>query len=1127
MCRICDSWRDPDEQGSGTGHTTPAVAAVSSALHPQSGEQNGPHPAPSTGDADSHATTESLHPTGATAAEGSRSTAANFGDLTGVTAFRIRPGTVNRITDGDDHFRFTLTRTRSIFVSLLDLGANADLYLEDANGRTLARSTNDGTRFEVLLRTLSAGTYFIRVNANDSGHIDYRLWYVTHTQFSLGDLTGLTESRTRTGEVNTSDHEGDVFRFNVTRARTLWFDLTNLTRGGGDADIKVHDASGRLVWYSVFDGTVVDQIARTFQPGTYYLRVDADQKFEGTVRYRLRYGTDSGNGRTRASAFNLGDLTDLAVYRGRGETVGQSGNNRDFFRFTLSSARTIHFQIAGLTGNADLYLEDANGRTLASSTNGDTNFELLLRPLAAGTYYIRVDANDNKPVDYQLSYVTGTLQDLGDLTRLTNERSRTGTLSWHSKEGDAFRFRLTEVQTVYFNLRNLSAGTDADLGLFDSSGRRIGYSRYDGAAVDEISRTLQPGTYYVVADADSDGSIGYELRYGTQGGDGRTRGSAHDLHDLTNVTSFFGRSDVVTNRNYYRFTLTRARAVYFEATNLSANADLYLEDASGRTIASSTREGSSTDFVLRTLGAGTYFVRVDATGSGTIGYRLNYVAGQTHDLGNLAGLTSPRAWTGTVNRSSNERTAFRFSVSEARWVAFQLRNLNASADADLGLWNATGNLIASSRRDGADHDGIIRWLAPGTYYVHVDADSGGLIRYQLRYGIGRGDGRTRATAYDQGDITDLTAGRTFPGTVNRSNNDDDYFRFTLIARRTARIELQGLSADANLFLLNASGGRIASSQRSGTEAETIVRTLNAGTYFIQVDANASGTINYQLRYRTSMVGGTPAGGATREAAFSIGNLTGARSYRTNSGTVNHTRLGTVYRRFTLTSWRTMRFALRSLTRNADLYLEDEFGRVLQGSSRSGRAEETIVRELGPGTYYVRINARDSGDVGYQLRYRREPDPARGWTHQTAWYIGNLTDVAEYRTKIGKVNQRFDDADVRRFRLTETRTLRFELRNLTADADLYLEDANGQVVGRSVRSGTSTETVVRELGPGTWYVRVDANASGSIGYELRYRAEDAASRSAQSLWRDDAMAAAPAPGLEVRRHLASAGGMLSA
>ena len=653
--------------------------------------------------------------------------AIDFGDLTNATAFRMRSDTANRTTDSRDYFRFTLTRTRSIVVFLSDLSANADLYLEDANGRVLSRSTNSGTNFESLLRTLEAGTYFIRVDANDSGTIDYRLSYVTHTQYNLGNLTELTSTRTRTGTLNPDSHEGDVFRFNVTTARTIWFELQNLT-AGEDADLRLYNSSGNLIWYSTFDGAVVDQIARRLQPGTYHIRVDADS--DAPIRYRLRYGTESGDGRTRATAFNLRDITNETVFRARGDTVGQANNNEDYFRFTLTRERAVHIVLAGLTGNANLHLEDANGRTLARSTNDGTNLELLLRTLSAGTYYIRVDANDSSAIDYRLSYASHTQYGLGNLTGLTNERTRSGTLNWHSHEGDVYRFNVTRARTVRFNLRNLTAGADADLGLYGSSGTRIAYSRFDGAVDDEIIRRLQPGTYYIAvdADSDSDGPIRYQLRYGTESGDGRTRATAYDLRDLTNVTVFRRRDGAVADQHYYRFTLSRERAVYVELDNLSANADLYLEAADGRILSRSTNGGTNFELLLRTLSAGTYYIRVDTDGSSAIDYRLYYVSHTQYDLGNLTGLTNDRAWAGTLNRSSNEGDVFRFNLTRGQFVGIQLRNLTASGDADLRLIGASGNQIAFSRRDGAAYDEIVRRLDPGTYYIRVDSDSNGPIR---------------------------------------------------------------------------------------------------------------------------------------------------------------------------------------------------------------------------------------------------------------------------------------------------------------------------------------------------------------------------------------------------------------
>ena len=69
------------------------------------------------------------------------------------------------------------------------------------------------------------------------------------------------------------------------------------------------------------------------------------------------------------------------------------------------------------------------------------------------------------------------------------------------------------------------------------------------------------------------------------------------------------------------------------------------------------------------------------------------------------------------------------------------------------------------------------------------------------------------------------------------------------------------------------------------------------------------------------------------------------------------------------------------------------------------------------------------------------------------------------------------------------------------------------------------------GPGTYYITVNAyhirDKDDTMRYHLRYLTKTATGPPRQSLWRDDAVAAGPASRLDEKRHLANAGGMLSA
>ncbi|TBR60471.1 peptidase [Westiellopsis prolifica IICB1] len=63
---------------------------------------------------------------------------------------------------------------------------------------------------------------------------------------------------------------------------------------------------------------------------------------------------------------------------------------------------------------------------------------------------------------------------------------------------------------------------------------------------------------------------------------------------------------------------------------------------------------------------------------------------------------------------------------------------------------------------------------------------------------------------------------------------NDYYSFNLSNRSSLNLVVDGLSADANLQLLNSSGSVISASYNSKKKAESISTTLEAGSYYIRV-----------------------------------------------------------------------------------------------------------------------------------------------------------------------------------------------------------------------------------------------------------------------------------------------------
>ena len=327
------------------------------------------------------------------------------------------------------------------------------------------------------------------------------------------------------------------------------------------------------------------------------------------------------DGRTRARAIQLGNLTHLAAARVTPQgTVNRASNPRDFYHFVLTRTGRMRFELRHLTANANLLLLDTSGRTVATGrVRTGTGVDWIVRWLRPGTYYVRVNAVAAGTIGYVLRYhnedgrTRARAIPLGNLTNLPASRTAPrGTVNRAGNPHDFYRFNLTRSGRIRLELRNLTA--NADLSLFDRSGRRIATGTVrTGTGVDRIVRWLRPGTYYVRVNAVAAGTIGYVLRYHNE--DGRTRARAIPLGNLANLpasrTAPRGTVNGASNpHDFYRFNLTRSGRIRFELHDLTANADLSLFDRSGRRIATGTvRTGTGVDWLVRWLRPGTYYVR--------------------------------------------------------------------------------------------------------------------------------------------------------------------------------------------------------------------------------------------------------------------------------------------------------------------------------------------------------------------------------------------------------------------------------------------------------------------------------------------------------------------------------------
>ena len=126
-------------------------------------------------------------------------------------------------------------------------------------------------------------------------------------------------------------------------------------------------------------------------------------------------------GPARAAAEDLGDITELAAPRFPLGTLDGGGDTVAWYRFTLSEAREVVLGLRRQDADADLVLEDAAGNVLHSSERSGTANEWLRETLLAGTYYVRVEAQEAGANAYVFRYGVGDA-DPAEVTRLEAEQ---------------------------------------------------------------------------------------------------------------------------------------------------------------------------------------------------------------------------------------------------------------------------------------------------------------------------------------------------------------------------------------------------------------------------------------------------------------------------------------------------------------------------------------------------------------------------------------------------------------------------------------------------------------------------------------------------------------------------------
>ena len=327
---------------------------------------------------------------------------------------------------------------------------------------------------------------------------------------------------------------------------------------------------------------------------------------------------------------------------------------------------------------------------------------------------------------------------------------------------------------------------------------------------------------------------------------GNTLATARAVGTLTATQSFSDSVGSADIDDYYSFNVTTPSNFSLSLTGLSANADVQLLNSSGTVITTAAATGSTSESITSLLSAGTYYARVyQFSGDTTYGLSLTALpvdnAGNTlataRAVGTLTATQSFSDWVGSVDLDDY----YSFNVGTQSNLTLSLTGL--SADADVQLLNSSGTVITTSAAGGSSSESITRQLSAGTYYARVYRYSGD-TNYSLSLNATAvapvpidNAGNTLATARNVGT---LTATQSFSDWVG-SADIDDYYKFNVTTLSNVNLNLTGLSADVDLYLLNSSGTVISSSEAGGTTSESITSLLSAGTYYARVNRYSDDT----------------------------------------------------------------------------------------------------------------------------------------------------------------------------------------------------------------------------------------------------------------------------------------------
>jgi hypothetical protein len=524
-------------------------------------------------------------------------------------------------TDLFDFYRFNVTTAGNVQVKLTNLTSNANVWLVDGLGRTIAQGIKTGTANEVFNWAVDTGTYYVKVFRPAAGNnTNYTLQVATSTA-SWPVQFGTSGQERNSGVSN--DRAGSVFAAGYTTGAFAG----NTNAGDADGYITKYNPDGSQAWIKQFGtsgtdyaiGTGNDNAGNVYAAGytngafTGATNLGSNDGFitkytaDGTLAWVKQFGTaaddtsfgisvdSNGNSYIIGKTYGAfaGNVTQGAydAYIAKYDTNGtqtwikQFGTNQDDEAIGVSLDSNDNIYVLGSTAGAFAGNTNVSGLDVFVSKYNSSGTQAWVKQLgSSGNNYANINgiSTDSTGNVFITGYTDGTFSgntSLGSYDGFVAKYSSTGTLAWvkqfgttsddysiASKTDSAGNTYVTGWTSGQLTGNTALGGYDGFLAKYNTSGTRLWVKQFgtnsndyaNGLSIDKLGNIYVSGW--------TDGSF---PTYTNQGGQDSyialfdTNGNQLSIPAITTVITLAatdsdaGETTTGVTANPGTFTLTR------------------------------------------------------------------------------------------------------------------------------------------------------------------------------------------------------------------------------------------------------------------------------------------------------------------------------------------------------------------------------------------------------------------------------------------------------------------------------------------------------------------------------------------------------------------------------------------